>query len=57
MRRLASIDTNTVSLEIGECDCGYHFGVDAEFLIQVGDFIFTCPSCKIEIDTQNIFPE
>ncbi len=46
-----------VELEIGECECGYHFGVDATYLDQVGDFVFDCPSCKAKIDTAQAFPE
>jgi len=46
-----------MELEYGECDCGYHFAVDATFLDQVGDFVFKCPSCDKEIDTDKIFPE
>lgn len=57
MKRLNSIETATVVLEIGECDCGYHFGVDASYLVEVGDFSFPCPACKIEIDTAKLFPE
>lgn len=57
MKRLDSVETETVVLEVGECDCGYHFGVDATFLVDVGDFKFACPSCGKEIDTATLFPE
>lgn len=57
MKRLPSVETGKVQLEIGECDCGYHFGVDATYLEQVGDFVFICPSCKKPIDTAKVFPE
>lgn len=57
MKRLNSIENDTVQLEVGECDCGYHFGVDATYLDQVGDFIFKCPSCGKAIDTAKIFDE
>ena len=57
MKRLDGIENGTVSLEVGECDCGYHFGVDATYLLQVGDFRFPCPSCKTIIDTAVFFPE
>lgn len=56
MKRLKSVENGEVSLEIGECDCGYHFGVDATFLDQVTDFTFQCPSCERWIDTGEIFP-
>ena len=57
MIRLKSVETDEVQLEIGECDCGYHFGIDATFLESGGDFKFRCPSCETEIDTAFLFPE
>jgi len=57
MRRLPSVETDTVQLEVGECDCGYHFGVDATYLEQVADFSFLCPSCGKLINTEMVFPE
>ena len=57
MKRLPSVETDMVQLEVGECDCGYHFGVDATYLEQVGDFILLCPSCNRTISTAEIFPE
>lgn len=59
MKRLDGIENDKVSLEIGECDCGYHFGVDATFLDQVvdSDFTFNCPSCGKEIETAELFSE
>lgn len=57
MKRLNSVETEQVQLEVGECDCGYHFGVDATFLDQQGDFRFDCPSCGTPIDTAQVFPE
>ena len=57
MKRLPSIETNKIQLEVVECDCGYHMGIDATYLNQVGDFITTCPSCKEEISTAEICPE
>jgi len=38
-------------IEVIECDCGYHLGVDATFLEQVEDFETICPSCKRIINT------
>jgi uncharacterized protein (UPF0212 family) len=56
MKRLESIETELVSLEVGECDCGYHFTADATFLEQVGDFVSKCPSCGKQINTALVFP-
>jgi hypothetical protein len=45
------------TLLIGECECGYHFGIDFTFVDQVDDFTFPCPKCKKIIDTAQVFPE
>ena len=50
MKRLKSVENDQVQLEVIECDCGYHMGVDATYLEQVGDFKTKCPSCKIVIE-------
>ena len=57
MKRLPSMESEEAQLEVGECDCGYHFGVDATYLEQVGDFTLTCPACGKKIDTSVLFPE
>jgi len=57
MKRLKSIENDKVHLEVGECSCGYHFGVDSTFLDQVQDFTFECPSCGAMIYTGELFHE
>jgi hypothetical protein len=57
MKRLPSIETDIVCLEVGECDCGYHFTADVTFVEQVGDFEMICPSCGMKINTAKVFPE
>ena len=57
MRRLPSAQSEVYEMEVGECDCGYHFGVDATYLELVGDFQMQCPSCHKLINTASIFPE
>jgi len=57
MKRLDSVENDKVQLEVIECDCGYHMGVDATYLDQVGDFVTWCPSCGRKIDTKEICPE
>ena len=57
MKRLPSIETDKVQLEVVECDCGFHLGLDATFLDQVEDFKIKCPSCKTVIDTKKVLPE
>jgi hypothetical protein len=56
MKRLESIENGTVQLEVIECSCGYHMGIDATYLDQVGDFVTTCPNCEAEIDTAVVCP-
>ena len=57
MKRLNSIKNEQVDLEIIECDCGFHLGLDATYLDQVGDFVIKCPSCEKEISTEEVLPE
>jgi hypothetical protein len=39
------IDPVLCELETVECTCGYHMGVDATYLDQVGTAKIPCPSC------------
>jgi len=55
-KRLPSIESGQVQLEIVECPCGYHMGIDATFLEQVGDFVTKCPSCGRGIRTSEVLP-
>jgi len=57
MKRLNSVETDEVQLEVIECDCGYHMGIDATFLDQVGDVELECPSCHETIRTADVLPE
>jgi hypothetical protein len=57
MKRLNSIENDQVQLEVIECDCGFHIGLDATFIDQVQDFKINCPSCKAIIDTAIILTE
>lgn len=54
MRRLKEIETDKYTLEVFECNCGFHIGIDATYLDQVADIEFECPSCKEIIDTSQI---
>ena len=45
-----NIETNKVCLEVYECTCGYHMGIDSSYLEQVDENIsLECPSCGEEI--------
>jgi hypothetical protein len=57
MKRLKSIETEEYSLEVIECECGMHIGVDATYLLQVGDLFIYCPNCQLTIDTKEVIPE
>jgi len=57
MRRLRSIENEQVQLEVIECDCGYHMGIDATYLDQVEDVFLTCPACTKRFRTDEICPE
>ena len=45
MKFLGQLNNDVVTLEVYECDCGYHAGFDSSYLEQVGDIKFLCPSC------------
>jgi hypothetical protein len=57
MKRLRSVETEQYALEVVQCDCGFHLGVDASFLDQVDDFEIRCPNCQTVIRTKEVFPE
>jgi len=47
---IESIETSKTSLEVYECACGYHMGIDSSYLEQVEeDTSLECPSCGEEI--------
>ncbi len=57
MKWLKEQEIEEYSLEVVECDCGFHMGFDATFIDQVSDFKIDCPACGVVIDTEVIFPE
>jgi len=48
-KELKPIETDEYSLCVYQCKCGFHIGLDATYLEQVGDIITICPSCKNSI--------
>jgi len=60
MKRLNSAMSSDgiAELEVIECDCGYHMGIDASFVTQVDHAFFDenpkCPSCGTEIFVRHI---
>ena len=57
MKRLHRVNTRQAELEIVECDCGYHMGIDATYLLSVESIRTTCPACGAVIDTAIICPK
>ena len=51
------VDIKKCSIDVVECDCGYHLGLDASYLDQVGDFITECPACQAKIDTSLLYDD
>jgi hypothetical protein len=45
MKKLSDVEVDGAQLEVYECTCGFHIGIDATFLEQVGPVLVTCPSC------------
>lgn len=51
-----SLQGETATIEVVECTCGYHMGIDSSFLDQVSDMKVSCPSCGATINTA-LIPE
>lgn len=46
MKHICDFENKKVSLEVFECECGFHIGFDCTYLEQVGKINFPCPNCK-----------
>lgn len=60
MKQLISIENEQVSLEIIECDCGFHLGIDATWLEQSSNsagFELNCPACNSIIPVDKLTKE
>lgn len=52
-KHVGDIETDEFSLEVYECVCGFHIGLDATYLDQVDEsIILSCPSCQRKIKTK-----
>lgn len=51
MRRLEPVVTEEYELDVLECDCGFHIGLDITYLDQVAEISVKCPSCKTIINS------
>lgn len=48
------ISNELYELEIYECSCGFHIGLDATYLDQCGPIKTPCPSCGALLNTKLI---
>jgi len=48
---IESVSTEKVELDMYECTCGFHLGIDATYLEQVSEVSIVCPSCGNSILT------
>jgi hypothetical protein len=42
---VGDVETEKFSLEVVECSCGFHLGIDATYLDLVDGVDIKCPSC------------
>jgi len=45
MKRLEPAITEQYELDVIECECGFHIGLDITYMDQVEEIIVSCPSC------------
>lgn len=57
MKKLKSIETDQYMLEVYECECGFHIGIDATYLDQIGDVCVGCPNCSENLCTSEDMEE
>ena len=50
-KKLEDVEAHEYELEVFECFCGFHIGLDATFIDQVRDVTIDCPACGREIST------
>lgn len=48
---IGDVETDDVILEVYECECGFHLGIDATYLEQVTPVKIKCPSCGGPIES------
>ncbi len=50
--KIGEVETEKFVLEVWECKCGFHLGIDSTYLDQVGLVTITCPSCSTLISIE-----
>lgn len=48
---IGDVESGRFSLEVYECSCGFHIGLDATYLEQVSAITMSCPACAETIQT------
>ena len=48
IKHLYNIQTEVAHLDIYECGCGFHFGLDSTYIDQIEDLETECPKCQKE---------
>ena len=48
---IGDIETDKFTLEVYECECGMHVGLDVSYLLDVGPIAVACPNCKKLIES------
>jgi len=51
MKRLEPAFSEVYELDVIECDCGFHIGLDNTYIDQVNDIKIECPACSKMINT------
>ncbi len=49
VKAIAYMQNERVIIEVIECSCGYHMGIDSTYLEQVDGITTWCPSCGEQI--------
>lgn len=50
-KHICDVEDEKCVLEVWECGCGFHLGLDASYLDQVGDLEVPCPNCGYLVKT------
>ena len=45
LKKLIDVDQHGYILDVWECECGFHIGIDSTYLEQVAGVAIPCPSC------------
>ena len=57
MRYIADVNQDPFVLEVYECECGFHIGLDSTYIEHVGHIEIECPNCLRKLDTEGVAHE